>query len=94
MIAAAAALRIPSVLTEADGHLGLANRLAAPLARRVLLAMPIAGLDGARYRVVGRPVDPALLHGHARARPARRTAIADDEHVVAVFGGSLGARRG
>jgi UDP-N-acetylglucosamine--N-acetylmuramyl-(pentapeptide) pyrophosphoryl-undecaprenol N-acetylglucosamine transferase len=92
MIAAAASLRIPSVLTEADGHLGLANRLAAPRARRVLLAMPIEGLEGDRYRVVGRPVDPRFFT--VTREQARATyAIAPDEQVVAVFGGSLGAGR-
>jgi len=33
----------PIVLTEADSHLGLANRALAPLARRVCLAFPIPG---------------------------------------------------
>jgi UDP-N-acetylglucosamine--N-acetylmuramyl-(pentapeptide) pyrophosphoryl-undecaprenol N-acetylglucosamine transferase len=92
MVAAAAALRIPTVLTETDGRVGLANRLAGPLARRVLLAVPIAGLEGARYRVVGRPVDPAFF---TVTRDEARAAygIAGDEQVVAVFGGSLGAGR-
>src|ERR1700690_3011801 len=48
--------RIPFVLTEADSHLGLANRVLAPLAERVCLAFPIAGRRGRRYRVTGRPV--------------------------------------
>src|SRR4029079_18623976 len=38
---AAVARRIPLVLTEADSHLGLANRLLARYARRVCLASPI-----------------------------------------------------
>ena len=40
---AAVLLRIPLVLTEADTHLGIANRLLAPFARRVCLAFPLAG---------------------------------------------------
>jgi UDP-N-acetylglucosamine--N-acetylmuramyl-(pentapeptide) pyrophosphoryl-undecaprenol N-acetylglucosamine transferase len=90
MIAAAAALRIPSVLTEADSHLGLANRLAAPLARRVLLAYPIAGLEEPKYVVVGRPVAGAFT----TTTPAEGRAlfgVATDDQVVVVFGGSLGA---
>ena len=35
--------RIPLVLTEADSHLGLTNRMLAPFARRVCLAFPIDG---------------------------------------------------
>src|SRR6185312_10027729 len=53
---AALTLRIPVVLTEADSHLGLTNRMLAPFARSVCLAFAIAGRDGARYRVTGRPV--------------------------------------
>ena len=90
MVAAAAALRIPTALTEADAHLGLANRLAVPFARRVLLAYPIPGLDGDRFRVVGRPVDPAF--GRVDRDQARgRWGIAAAERVVVIFGGSLGA---
>ena len=48
--AAAVARRIPLVLAEADSHLGLANRLLAPFARRVCLAFPIDGRHGARLR--------------------------------------------
>jgi UDP-N-acetylglucosamine--N-acetylmuramyl-(pentapeptide) pyrophosphoryl-undecaprenol N-acetylglucosamine transferase len=39
---AALTRRIPLVLTEADSHLGLANRALAPFARRVCLAFPPA----------------------------------------------------
>src|SRR5581483_2810548 len=38
MVYAAWRKRIPAALSEADAHLGLANRLAAPFARRVFLA--------------------------------------------------------
>src|SRR4051812_49403685 len=43
MIVAARRRRIPAALMEADAHLGLANRLAAPFARRVFLSFPIEG---------------------------------------------------
>ncbi len=86
---AALTLRIPLVLTEADSHLGLANRLLARGARRVCLAFPIAGRDGDRYRLTGRPIPvPDADRTEARAR----FQIADDETCVLVFGGSLGAR--
>ena len=86
---AAVLRRIPLVLTEADSHLGLTNRLLAPFARRVCLAFPLEGRDGARYRVTGRPVPPpATDRGAARAR----FGIAERDTCVLVFGGSLGAR--
>jgi UDP-N-acetylglucosamine--N-acetylmuramyl-(pentapeptide) pyrophosphoryl-undecaprenol N-acetylglucosamine transferase len=86
---AALSLRIPLVLTEADSHLGLTNRLLAPFARRVCLAFAIAGRDGSRYRVTGRPMRPPV-----RDRETARAGfgLAADELCVLVFGGSLGAR--
>ncbi|MGI8921157.1 MAG: undecaprenyldiphospho-muramoylpentapeptide beta-N-acetylglucosaminyltransferase [Solirubrobacteraceae bacterium] len=86
---AAAAARIPLVLTEADSHLGLANRLLAPFARRVCLAFAIAGREGPRYLLTGRPV-PAPFRDRAAAR--QRFGLAAEEQCVLVFGGSLGAR--
>src|SRR5450755_3324630 len=55
---AALTLRIPVVLTEADSRLGLTNRMLARFARRVCLAFPLAGREGSRYRVTGRPIPP------------------------------------
>jgi UDP-N-acetylglucosamine--N-acetylmuramyl-(pentapeptide) pyrophosphoryl-undecaprenol N-acetylglucosamine transferase len=86
---AAVLLRIPLVLTEADSHLGISNRLLAPFARRVCLAFPIAGREGERYRVTGRPVPPPASDA-AAARA--RFELSEDDTVVLVFGGSLGAR--
>lgn len=89
--AAAIVLRLPLVLTEADSHLGIANRLLAPRARRVFLAFPIEGRDGPRYEVVGRPV-PRGTGATDRAAARRRFGIAGERPCVLVFGGSLGAR--
>src|SRR5689334_5993937 len=68
MVYAAWRKRIPAALSEADAHLGLANRLAAPFAQRVFLAYPVAGRAGAKYRVVGRPVPVADAIGRDEAR--------------------------
>jgi UDP-N-acetylglucosamine--N-acetylmuramyl-(pentapeptide) pyrophosphoryl-undecaprenol N-acetylglucosamine transferase len=88
---AALSLRLPLVLTEADRHLGLANRLLARRARRVCLAFPIPGLVGDRYVVTGRPVPAAV--GHAdRASARRRFGIDAGDRCLLVFGGSQGAR--
>ncbi len=86
---AAVGRRVPLVLTEADSHLGLTNRMLAPLARRVCLAFPIDGRDGPRYRVTGRPAPPPATD---RSAARARFGIAPDETCVLVFGGSLGAR--
>jgi UDP-N-acetylglucosamine--N-acetylmuramyl-(pentapeptide) pyrophosphoryl-undecaprenol N-acetylglucosamine transferase len=89
---AARSLRLPLVLAEADSHLGVANRLLAPLARRVFLAFPLHGREGPKWVVSGRPV-PAGTGAADRAAARARFGIEADERCVLVFGGSLGARR-
>ncbi len=89
MVYAAWRKRIPAALTEADAHLGLANRLAAPFARRVFLAYPVRGRQGSKYRVVGRPVRAnAVPRDDARAR----FQLPANGRVLLVFGGSQGAQ--
>jgi len=82
---------IPLVLTEADSHIGLTNRLLARRARRVCLAFPIPGREGERYLVTGRPVPGAVLEAD-RAGARARFEIANGQRCLAIFGGSLGAR--
>ena len=89
---AAASLRLPLVLCEADSHLGVANRLLAPFARRVFLAFPLPGRTGRRYLVTGRPV-PAETGKADRQEARERLGLPAAERCVLVFGGSLGALR-
>ena len=86
---AAITRRTPLVLMEADSHLGLANRMLAPAAKRVCLAFPLAGRDAPRYLVTGRPVPPPATD---RAAARERFNITPGEKCVLIFGGSLGAR--
>jgi UDP-N-acetylglucosamine--N-acetylmuramyl-(pentapeptide) pyrophosphoryl-undecaprenol N-acetylglucosamine transferase len=91
MVFAARTLRIPSALTEADAHLGLANRLAAPFAQRLFLAYPIDTRFRAKSRVVGRPIP-------ARSRPVPQDDAREmfelpaDVRILGVFGALAGAR--
>lgn len=89
---AARSLGLPLVLTEADSHLGIANRMLAPLAQRVFLAFPIEGREGDRYVVSGRPI-PASTGAADRDLARERLGVAAGATCVLVFGGSLGARR-
>ena len=89
MVYAAWRKKIPAALTEADAHLGLANRLAAPFARRVFLAYAIPGRDGSRYQVVGRPIPRSPQVTRADAR--RLFSLPDGGAALLVFGGSQGA---
>ena len=91
MVYAAARRRIPTALMEADAHLGLANRLATPFARRVFLSFPIAGREGSKYRVTGRPI-PARSRAMPRDESRLLFGLPQNGPVLLVFGGSLGAR--
>lgn len=84
--------RVPVVIHEANASAGLANRVGARTADRVLSAVPDSGLRDAE--VVGMPVretistlDRASLRSQARAH----FGFADDARVLLVFGGSQGA---
>jgi UDP-N-acetylglucosamine--N-acetylmuramyl-(pentapeptide) pyrophosphoryl-undecaprenol N-acetylglucosamine transferase len=90
MVLAAAGRRIPAALMEADSRLGLANRLAAPLASRVFLSFPIPGRTSAKYRVTGRPI-PASSLATLTKEEARERFFFAEEPVLLVFGGSQGA---
>src|SRR5216684_5513579 len=87
MVYAAARRKIPTALLEADAHLGLANRLAAPFARRIFLSFPIAGREGAKYRVTGRPI-PARSRAVPREEARSLFGLPESGPVLLVFGGS------
>ena len=90
MVFSARTLRIPSALTEADAHLGLANRLAAPYAQRLFLAYPIETRYRDKARVVGRPI-PAGSKPVPQAE-AREIFELPDGPVLGVFGALAGAK--
>jgi UDP-N-acetylglucosamine--N-acetylmuramyl-(pentapeptide) pyrophosphoryl-undecaprenol N-acetylglucosamine transferase len=92
MVVSARMLQIPAALMEADAELGLANRLAAPLAGRIFLAFPIDGRSGDKYSVVGRPI-PAQSRAGDQAEARRKFELPPQGPVLLVFGGSQGARR-
>jgi UDP-N-acetylglucosamine--N-acetylmuramyl-(pentapeptide) pyrophosphoryl-undecaprenol N-acetylglucosamine transferase len=91
MVLAARLARVPAALTEADAHLGLANRLAAPFAARVFLAYDIDGLGPPKYRVVGRPV-PASSRPVPKEEARRRFGLPAEGPVLLVAGALAGAR--
>jgi len=93
-IGLAARLRgIPLALSEADSHIGLTNRLLAPLAERVFLAFPRGGPASGegRYLVVGRPIPRGTLDAD-RDLARARFGIPAEATCLLIFGGSLGAR--
>jgi UDP-N-acetylglucosamine--N-acetylmuramyl-(pentapeptide) pyrophosphoryl-undecaprenol N-acetylglucosamine transferase len=91
MVFAAATMRLPVAVAEADAHLGLANRLALPFAKRVFLAYPIEGRSGSRYRVVGRPI-PERARAIPQAEARQIFELPEDRPVLLVTGALAGAR--
>lgn len=91
MVLAAALRRVPAALTEADAHLGLANRLALPFAQRLFVSFPVEGVDGPKVRVTGRPI-PARSRSVEPAAARALFELPADGPVLLVFGGSQGAR--
>ena len=92
---AAVLLRIPLVVAEQNAVPGLANRLAGRFARVSAVSFP--GTPMPKAVLTGNPVRPEILA--ADRTPSGMTAAREalglpaDYRVVAVAGGSLGARR-
>lgn len=84
--------RIPVVIHEANAKVGLANRVGARSADRILSAVSDSGLR--RAEVVGVPVRAAITELDRAALRAEARAFfgfTDDARVLLVFGGSQGA---
>jgi len=94
-VLAAKSLGVPVVLLEINAVPGRATRWLAPLAREVVHAWPPHDALGPRQRVLGPPLDPALLaRGRAPAgqRAAReRLGMPAGSPCLVVLGGSQGA---
>jgi UDP-N-acetylglucosamine--N-acetylmuramyl-(pentapeptide) pyrophosphoryl-undecaprenol N-acetylglucosamine transferase len=89
MVLAARLRGVPAALTEADAHLGLANRLALPFAQRMFLAYPVERMSS-KMHVVGRPI-PGTSRSVSRDEARRTFDLPVDGPLVLVFGGSQGA---
>ncbi|MFD6881350.1 undecaprenyldiphospho-muramoylpentapeptide beta-N-acetylglucosaminyltransferase [Rhodococcus sp. BL-253-APC-6A1W] len=88
--------RIPVIVHEANASAGIANRIGALRAERVLAAVPGSGiLRRGDAQIVGIPVRSSITRLDRRALRAearRHFGLPDDVPVLLVFGGSQGAR--
>lgn len=85
--------RVPIVVHEANARAGLANKVGARFAARVVAAVPGSGLPGAE--VLGIPLRRAVTgldRPGLRAQARARYGLPPDAPVLLVFGGSQGAR--
>ena len=92
--AAAVLLRVPLVIVEQNAVPGLANRLLSRFASGAATAFEDTDLPRATW--TGNPVRPEVVAADRAAGRAPARAMlgsTDQRRLVAVFGGSLGARR-
>ncbi|MCW2722052.1 glycosyltransferase [Pseudonocardia sp.] len=85
--------RVPIVVHEANARAGLANKVGARFAARVVAAVAGSGLDGAE--VIGIPLRRAVTmldRPALRARARATFRLPPQGPVLLVFGGSQGAR--
>lgn len=97
VVYAAAALGIPVVTHESDTDPGLATRLNARVARKILLSYEatrgaFSGALEKRLVVTGNPVRPEVLRGDG-GRFRRVFGVSAERPLIVVLGGSLGARQ-
>ncbi|HSA41724.1 MAG TPA: UDP-N-acetylglucosamine--N-acetylmuramyl-(pentapeptide) pyrophosphoryl-undecaprenol N-acetylglucosamine transferase, partial [Mycobacterium sp.] len=84
--------RVPVLIHEANARAGIANKVGARGAARVLAAVPGSGLAGAE--VVGMPVRAAITgldRSALRAEARAHFGFGPEDRVLLVFGGSQGA---
>lgn len=93
-LAAAALLRLPTALLEQNAHVGLTNRMLAPLVGRAYVTFPAtATLFGERRsRVTGNPVRRAFVDAARLAASDPEGFEARAEGAILVLGGSQGAK--
>ncbi|GAA1837475.1 undecaprenyldiphospho-muramoylpentapeptide beta-N-acetylglucosaminyltransferase [Pseudonocardia ailaonensis] len=85
--------RVPIVVHEANARAGLANKIGARFAAKVVAAVPGSGLAGAE--VLGIPLRHAVTtldRAALRAEARQKHGLPADGPVLLVFGGSQGAR--
>lgn len=91
---AAVLWRAPMVVTDQNARAGAVNRLAAPFARAC--AVPFESTDLPRKVVTGNPVRPEIRSRAAQRDPSEARdvlGLPPRGTLIAVFAGSLGARR-
>jgi len=90
---AAQRLGVPTILHEQNKRLGMANRLLAPRATRLLLSYPdtLGDYPKEKSRVVGNPVRAGFAHAPDKASARAAMGLDPNAPVVLVSGGSQGA---
>ena len=93
VVLAAWMYRIPILTHESDAMPGAANRIIGTFADRIAVGYPSARdfFSAAKTVVTGNPVRPEIFAGDV-ARARQRFGLSGNKPVLAVFGGSQGAK--
>ena len=94
VLLAAALLKIPTLVHEANAFPGVTVRMLAPFVDVVALSLKEAAnfiKKGVRIEITGNPVRPAILEGNKEQ--ACKALGLDNRRTVLIFGGSLGAEK-
>ena len=90
VVLAACLLRIPCVIVEPNAYPGMANKMLAPLAKRVFVAFETTArfFNSAKVRAFGAPIRREFFESLSRTTPGGGN---KDRQTLLVFGGSGGA---
>ena len=98
VVVAAWLRRIPAIIHESDAIPGLATKLCAPFAKKILLGYKQTNSEafGLKYKkktqVVGNPIRPEILKG-STAKAKKLTGFKGKKPVLLIIGGSAGAQQ-
>ena len=95
---AAALLKIPLVIHDSDAHPGLTNRLLAPRAAAIATGAPVEyypSYPASKTHYVGIPTfgGGGVLNAHEKRAIKKKFSVSENDKVVVITGGGLGAKR-
>lgn len=93
VVYAAKLLRVPVIIHESDFTPGLANKLSAPMAKKICTTFPetLKHLPKEKAVHTGSPIRASILSGSSD-KGYHFTGLSQEKPVVLVMGGSLGAK--
>jgi UDP-N-acetylglucosamine--N-acetylmuramyl-(pentapeptide) pyrophosphoryl-undecaprenol N-acetylglucosamine transferase len=92
VVFAAFITRRPIILHESDSRMGLANRIASKLAKKVCVAFPELASSDNKFVLTGNPVRLNVLNGDPETG-YKLTGLKPGKPIILVWGGSQGAQQ-
>ena len=89
---AAFILRRPLILHESDSRMGIANRIASKIAKKVCVAFPDLAKQNKKYILTGNPIRSEIMNGNPNIG-YQITKFTPARPIVLVWGGSQGAQQ-